>query len=954
MSQTEHRTIGELIRARREKLGLTQAALAERAGLSVDSIGDYERGTGAKSFYWDTIKKLAAALELAPGTAEYEEFVRLAREQTVERGRGKDRRAWLIGQVRAFWVDGVLEQRLRGLEYINLRMVVVPDPAGGSSAALDTALSNPSVHGPSGPSIFEVFDALQGTLLIVGNAGSGKTVMLLAITKALLNRTRGNSEARIPIFVPLGSWADAQPSLARWLEDELARIYLVSRELCQQLLDDVGIVLLLDGLDEVRPEHRDSCIAAINTFRRKYPCRLVISCRTNAYKMLPGKLDVDGALELQPLSDAQVDAALYRAEKRVATVRKMLQEEDAELVQAQDVAQPGGKLRELAASPLMLSIIVQLYDGVTRDEFPSYRSLKSQRSHLLDAYLARMLGRQDYSSYSAYHTRHTRAALSWLAQQLQRTGQTLFFLDQIQPAWLASQSAQRAYYLMDRLCGALIGGLILSLGFAGVVTAYGLIRQLGATYWSGLLPDLLLMLSIGAMLGGLFGGHPERHSAGVPVFWTQVRDRVIGWVSGGLLLGTVVFVITASIPSALVCSLMGALAGLLMGRPTLRGRLVVLVEERRWSWERTLRLLPAYLSAGIVVGLLIGLLVGQVDGLLGQLLPPLTASIVAGLLTGLLASAIFGVTYRDDEEKAVPNQGIWRSGRNAIRSGLEGALGGALFGALVMAGPVSWIITALIVGLIGALACGGITVISHLALRLVIWQHTPFPLRSVRFLEHAVERGVLQRVGGGYQFLHPLLREHLARESDGAALQEGTIGSRLGGGRGQTWSSSWRTFAGFTLILVAVWVGALLITRGQPVTNVLAQPHLIIDAAAPGYVGVEVANDGVRPGDTVTVIASGVMAIGPWSRNVGPAGIDRGGLGFPLGDVFKRERDFPTGALLCRVVGEQAWRLCGVRVQFVSTTQGTLEFLVNDVATQRHEGRYLIAITVQSPQVQVP
>ena len=34
------------------------------------------------------------------------------------------------------------------------------------------------------------------------------------------------------------------------------------------------------------------------------------------------------------------------------------------------------------------------------------------------------------------------------------------------------------------------------------------------------------------------------------------------------------------------------------------------------------------------------------------------------------------------------------------------------------------------------------------------------PLRYVRFLEEATERILLQRVGGGYRFIHPLFQEY--------------------------------------------------------------------------------------------------------------------------------------------------------------------------------------------------
>jgi transcriptional regulator with XRE-family HTH domain len=57
-------TFGLHVRARRRASGLTQAELAERAGVSVDAIGQIERGKIAASF--DTIGALAQALDVHP------------------------------------------------------------------------------------------------------------------------------------------------------------------------------------------------------------------------------------------------------------------------------------------------------------------------------------------------------------------------------------------------------------------------------------------------------------------------------------------------------------------------------------------------------------------------------------------------------------------------------------------------------------------------------------------------------------------------------------------------------------------------------------------------------------------------------------------------------------------------------------------------------------------------
>ncbi len=50
----------------------------------------------------------------------------------------------------------------------------------------------------------------------------------------------------------------------------------------------------------------------------------------------------------------------------------------------------------------------------------------------------------------------------------------------------------------------------------------------------------------------------------------------------------------------------------------------------------------------------------------------------------------------------------------------------------------------------------------HYALRLGLWLEGRLPPRLAAFLDHGVRLILLQRVGGGWVFIHRLLQEHLA------------------------------------------------------------------------------------------------------------------------------------------------------------------------------------------------
>ena len=66
------------------------------------------------------------------------------------------------------------------------------------------------------------------------------------------------------------------------------------------------------------------------------------------------------------------------------------------------------------------------------------------------------------------------------------------------------------------------------------------------------------------------------------------------------------------------------------------------------------------------------------------------------------------------------------------------------------------------IALLGSLALGGMAIIKHWMLRLILIANGYLPQHLLRFLDYCVERVFLRRVGGGYIFVHRLLMEHFA------------------------------------------------------------------------------------------------------------------------------------------------------------------------------------------------
>ncbi|MEM8642414.1 MAG: hypothetical protein AAGG51_26895 [Cyanobacteria bacterium P01_G01_bin.54] len=65
---------------------------------------------------------------------------------------------------------------------------------------------------------------------------------------------------------------------------------------------------------------------------------------------------------------------------------------------------------------------------------------------------------------------------------------------------------------------------------------------------------------------------------------------------------------------------------------------------------------------------------------------------------------------------------------------------------------------------LGANAGGLASAIQHLSLRICLRLFGHGPWNYSKFLRYCTDRGFLQRVGGGYRFVHALLREHFASQ----------------------------------------------------------------------------------------------------------------------------------------------------------------------------------------------
>lgn len=241
--------------------------------------------------------------------------------------------------------------------------------------------------------IAAVFEELSGSMLILGAPGAGKSTQLLDLAERLIadaraERVRGASATRpVPVVVDLAEWSRSgrrrfrlwprsRPgppvALSTWLGTVLRERYGIPALVSTAWLADDGLVLLLDGLDEVRESDRERCVKEINGLQRSVT-RVVVCSRTADYAALREDLRLQGAVEIQPFRRDQVVTFLGAVSPQLRGVADALAGDE--------------ELWELLTTPLMLNIMALAYGEGSAPPVPSDGDPETRRRLLFDSYL---------------------------------------------------------------------------------------------------------------------------------------------------------------------------------------------------------------------------------------------------------------------------------------------------------------------------------------------------------------------------------------------------------------------------------------------------------------------------------------------------------------------------------------------------------------------------------------
>ncbi|NDU76717.1 NACHT domain-containing protein [Actinomadura sp. DSM 109109] len=551
-------------------------------------------------------------------------------------------------------------------------------------------------------------------LVILGKGGAGRTVLAYELAWQLLReRLEGDP---VPVIFNFATWNPQAESLRDWLANELHTHYQPGRpknegDTGPEVLLKAGVILpILDGFDEISSELRRAAYKHLDADGVR---QFVVTSRPDEYLEAVGKsprrLGRTPVVELADLSLDQIEDYL-----RLSTPPTNAGDEDASSWEpvlrrmrgATD--DQGTSLLEVLSLPLMVFLARSIYRSsrarpqelLDRDSFPDAASI---RRHLLDAYIPAMYEKTPAGRNSKWDgSENSQGWLGFLALcNVEQESQSFVWW---KPSRLMDEPLKvPMFYIM-----AVMPTLLL-LGVAATVAGLAL-REDHAN-----MADSLINVASPALVGIGFLGMYSLLSFG-PIF----QPRTFVWCRAGV-------------------------------RPN--------VDRPRYPAWRPYgrRELQYRKSDGAGIGVFLFILYWA------------AMAVGRNPLTGLpIALLVLVVVLYSPRALSVSNapSALFRADLIASLSrGVAFTIGAVLVsaGLWLTGGNVSlWTgVACLIILWLGALqSASG----SWFVRRLGLAAKGYLPWECLQFFDDAYERGILRLSGGGYQFRHAFLQNHLAKQ----------------------------------------------------------------------------------------------------------------------------------------------------------------------------------------------
>jgi DNA polymerase III delta prime subunit len=361
---------------------------------------------------------------------------------------------------------------------------------------------------------------------------------------------------------------------------------------------------------------------------------------------------------------------------------------------------------ELVRIPLWLNLVILTRGTLDFTAWERLNTSQERQNYLLDVFIAQQLHQplasQDDGDRPQPTARQTRHWLGWLAQHIHAQSEHEFLIENLQPTLLSNRRQIMQYSILGGLIFGLMGGLV-----------FGLLVGPGSGLFVASVIATLFVVRRGDDAITIIDTKPTTVSLMQFIFVRQLNQLLLFFVIAVAVvtfyaegIGSFIFLLAVVLLVGLLVRLIIAIPSLLIGSFVFRvnrfleGDIAVRTEPNQ-SIRATL--LYVLRSAAMFIPLLIAIKITPLfwsGKLAGPF--PLEATALLNLL-GVIAAIALWATIFDS-----------------------------------------------------ALACS-----QHLALRMVLFGANAMPWNYARFLNSGCNLHLLQRVGGRYQFIHPLVQKRL-------------------------------------------------------------------------------------------------------------------------------------------------------------------------------------------------
>ena len=295
--------------------------------------------------------------------------------------------------------------------------------------------------------------------LIFGDSGSGKSTILRELNHELIKHKN-----EIPIFLKLDSLHEHQ-TIDNWIEESIKKVYNVDEKTINTIsgkYNEIGIVFLLDGFDEIEPSQQKQRATDLNEFIEKHECKTVITSQMEKKDLLLPELSNNTFAELQPLDQEQMNNYVIKELKLEDTV-KTIRPQTWESLTHNNAA-----IEDLLKKPLFLIIatdnfnkrpdkgktIQQLIDAPTGEAIEiENMDLEEFHDNLFEDY-----SKNKFRELERKNKTFSKKKIVWLAQRLNNTESTLS-IENMQPTLLSGNKEKICYYILVGLIVGILCGL---------------------------------------------------------------------------------------------------------------------------------------------------------------------------------------------------------------------------------------------------------------------------------------------------------------------------------------------------------------------------------------------------------------------------------------------------------------------------------------------------------------